>query len=125
MLFVLLVFFAIILIIGGITYCNRCYDSLLACFSWVSGIIVLIILLAWIIISGISHTEIYKNSMQIRYEELEKNKHNEFIINDIMKWNTDIRTGQKYQRDFWYGPFVPNIYDDFKTIEIDESKVEE
>jgi len=67
----------------------------------------------------ISKTKMYQDHLTIKYEQLEANKNNKFIINDIIDWNSEIEFNQKYQRNFWIGPYIPNIYDNYKTIEIE------
>lgn len=64
-------------------------------------------------------TKMYQDQLTIKYEQLEANKNNKFIINDIINWNSDIKFNQKYQKNFWIGPYIPNIYDNYKTIEIE------
>ena len=76
-------------------------------------------------IIGISNlimlTNPYIQSEQIKYEELNKNKNNDYLIDDIMEWNKDVKFGKKYQKDFWIGSYIPNIYDDFQIIETNET----
>ena len=58
-----------------------------------------------------------RTELATRYEQLQKNKDNDYAVDDIMKWNESITINKKYQRDFWIGPYVPNVYDDFDCIE--------
>lgn len=65
------------------------------------------------------HTDYNKNDLQFQYEQLEKNKDNPYITENIIEWNKELIFNQKYQKDFWIGPYISNIYDDYKTIEIE------
>lgn len=65
-------------------------------------------------------SDINKADMQIKYEQLEENKNNPFLVNDIVEWNETIQLKQKYQKNFWIGPYIANIYDDYKTIQVNE-----
>jgi len=81
--------------------------------------------LLWLVIHtvfGISALDTYfikQERLQIQYEELEKNKNNEYIRPEIIAWNRDLRFYQKYEKDFWIGIYIPNIFDQYKTIEVD------
>lgn len=59
-----------------------------------------------------------KQKREIRYEALNNDKDNPFLGEKIAEYNEDIIWYQRYQRDFWIGPFIPNIFDDMKLIEI-------
>ena len=59
-----------------------------------------------------------RKELQIKYEELSKNKHNEYLIEDIIEWNKEIRFGKEFQHDKWIGIYIPNIYDDFEEIDV-------
>lgn len=63
-----------------------------------------------------------QDNKRIYYEELEKNKDNDYLIEDIVEWNQSIQWNQKHQKNFWFGPYIPNIYDQYKTIEIEEKQ---
>ena len=45
---------------------------------------------------------------------------NKEYIDEIQDWNEMIAKGKSLQRDFWVGIFVPNIYDGFEVIDLDE-----
>lgn len=40
------------------------------------------------------------------------------LMNEIQDWNTDLAYFKVIQRDFWVGIYYPNIFDDFKFIEL-------
>lgn len=39
------------------------------------------------------------------------------LFNDISAYNATVAKGKTMQRDFWLGPFYPNIYDDLELID--------
>ena len=39
------------------------------------------------------------------------------VIDEVQMWNKDVRYHQAAQNDFWVGIFIPNVYDEFKTID--------
>lgn len=41
---------------------------------------------------------------------------NKEVIDEIQDWNEDVTYNKNIQRDFWVGIFIPNIYDEFETI---------
>ena len=69
-------------------------------------------------------------AMRVRYESLVYQYENNLYENDndvgkkelmdqIQEWNEEIANGKTYQRDFWVGIFVPNVYDEFDFIEVE------
>lgn len=44
---------------------------------------------------------------------------NEDYIDEIQEWNQYIAKNKTMQRDFWFGVFVPNIFDEFQTIDLE------
>lgn len=83
--------------------------------SWVTIIILSIILIT----TGCAYLgqNFTKQKYEIRYETLNNDKDNPFLGEKIVEYNEDIIWNQRYQKDFWIGPFIPNIYDDMKLIE--------
>lgn len=119
------IFFILLLIaIGIVIYANKHYYT----FDHdIIELIAIIYIIVWIVIHiplGICFlsdvTPMGRSALENKYEELEKNKDNEYLITDIVEWNTTIRFNQKYQKDFWIGVYIPNIYDNYKTIDIKE-----
>ena len=53
---------------------------------------------------------LYENDNDVGKKELMK---------EIQEWNADLANGKTYQRDFWVGIFVPNVYDEFDFIEVE------
>ena len=69
-------------------------------------------------------------AMRVRYESLVYQYENNLYENDndvgkkelmkeIQEWNAYLANGKTYQRDFWVGIFVPNVYDEFDFIEVE------
>ena len=91
--------------------------------------IVAIIMTMILIVSNISiRTNI--PATRVRYESLVYQYENNLYENDndvgkkelmkeIQEWNEDLANGKTYQRDFWVGIFVPNVYDEFDFIEVE------
>lgn len=52
--------------------------------------------------------DLYDNDNDIGKKEL---------FNDISAYNATVAKGKIMQRDFWCGPFYPNIYDDLELID--------
>ena len=44
---------------------------------------------------------------------------NKEYIDEVQAWNEDVIKYKEWQRDFWIGIFIPNIYDDFETIDLE------
>jgi len=63
-------------------------------------------------------TNYNKDELKVKYENLVENKDNEYVVPEIIEWNKDLTVNKKYQRDFWIGPYIPNIYDDLELIEV-------
>ena len=72
----------------------------------------------------------YVERMNVRYETLTYQYENNFydndndvgkyeLMQDIRKWNEDLAGKKVAQHNFWYGIFVPDIYDQFEFIELE------
>lgn len=42
---------------------------------------------------------------------------NKEVIDEIQDWNESITYHKNIQKDFWIGIFIPNVYDQFETID--------
>ena len=42
---------------------------------------------------------------------------NKKVIDEIQDWNENITYYKNLQKDFWVGIFIPNVYDQFETID--------
>lgn len=42
---------------------------------------------------------------------------NKEVIDEIQDWNEDVTYYKNFQKNFWVGIFVPNVYDQFETID--------
>ena len=42
---------------------------------------------------------------------------NKEVIDEIQDWNEDVTYYKNFQKDFWVGIFIPNVYDQFETID--------
>ena len=45
---------------------------------------------------------------------------NKSVIDEIQDWNEDVVSNKALQRNFWIGICIPNIYDDFETIDYEK-----
>lgn len=44
------------------------------------------------------------------------------IITEVKNWNAELIMKKDYQRNFWIGIFIPNIYDELEIIEYSRIK---
>lgn len=45
---------------------------------------------------------------------------NKIVFDEVRAWNKDIVFKKSIQKDFWFGVFYPDIYDQFETIDYEE-----
>lgn len=89
------------------------------------------VLVIMLILLGIEYVgaDQYVESMNVRYETLTYQYENNFydndndvgkyeLMQDIREWNEDLAANKVKQHNFWYGIFVPDIYDQFEFIEL-------
>lgn len=57
--------------------------------------------------------ELYDNDNDIGKKEL---------MNQIQDWNEELAFYKEMQCDFWIGIFIPNVFDQFKYIDLDTMK---
>ena len=117
----------VIIIIAGFVLFTYDLENLGIAISVIGifGIIASVVVLAinYIGIDG------YIAQMNTRYETLVYQYENDIydndndlgkrnLMEDIQRWNEDLAANQKNQNDFWIGIYIPNIYDQFKYIEL-------
>ena len=117
----------VIIVIAGFVLFTFDWENLGITISVIGifGIIASIVVLAinYIGIDG------YIARMNTRYETLVYQYENDIYDNDndlgkrelmvdIQNWNEDLSSRRERQRDFWIGIYIPNIYDQFKYIEL-------
>ena len=62
----------------------------------------------------------YKAETESYYDEF--GLLNKDVIDEIQKWNEDLIFNQEMQDNFWLGIYIPNIYDEFETIDYKTAK---
>ena len=122
------VFFIVISVIGV----ERDWDLLLLTSTVFMAVSVVI---TGISVALIGYNYLHANAnvakYQKRYESLVYQYENDFydndndigkseLINQIEYWNCDLASKKELQRDFWLGIYYPNIYDQFKFVELDK-----
>lgn len=105
--------------------------------DWLGAIgwIIVVVAVVAIVISGVVMIDAYGNAEAMaaknnkRYESLVYQLENNLYDNDndvgkkelynqIREWNEDLAYYQNIQDNFWFGIFHPNVYDQFKFIEL-------
>ena len=41
------------------------------------------------------------------------------LYSEIQEWNKDLALYKAYEKDFWIGIFIPNVFDEFELIELE------
>lgn len=110
--------------------CGGCYDAISNVFELlaiVSGVAVLIMTIA--IGLGNFGADAKAAKYKERYDSLVYQYENEIycdddvvydLLTDIREYNEDVAYYQEIQDDTWLGVFYPDIFDQFKLIELDE-----
>lgn len=103
------------------------YDGMVGT-TCISGIAIILMSIAMLVnYVGIDQ---YVERMNIRYETLTYQYENNFydndndvgkyeLMQDIRGWNEDLAAKKVAQHNFWYGIFVPDIYDQFEFIALE------
>lgn len=107
---------------------KRCGYSWLFITIALISLIVSIVMLVDIIVRN-TNVDAYVAENQMRYEMLVYQYENDIydndndlgkrdLMEDIQEWNEDLAYYREAQDDFWVGIFHPNVYDQFKFIEL-------
>ena len=109
------------------------YDENICFAGWIvsiiAGIVLLIMVISIIDVHSGLNGDIAK--MNERYKALSFKAESDFardelgllnkeIVDEIQNWNEDIVYRREMQDNFWVGVFYPDIYYDFKTIDLNK-----
>lgn len=135
MLLIVIIVFLIIGILGLIAFDNDWFKHEYANYSvYIIGIIATTITIVGIIASGITFAinylgiNGYIEECNKRYETLvfqvENNLYKDDItthelVKDVEKWNCDLANKKINQYDLWIGIYIPDIYNQFEFISLD------
>ena len=99
--------------------------------SAILGAIAIIAVLGSCVIMGVNHigADAEVDQLNVRYETLVYQYENDIYDNDndlgkrelmvdIQEWNENQARRSKLQDNFWVGIYYPNIYDQFKPVEL-------
>ena len=129
MIFWLFVLF-IVICLGLAVYLEKrfCdYSEPFVVIAFISFIVAVIMLI--IIVVNNTNVDAYIAENQMRYDMLVYQYENDIydndndlgkrdLMEDIQDWNEDLAYYREAQDDFWVGIFHPNVYDQFKFIEL-------
>lgn len=124
----MLIILTLILTLIGTIWAFKSTDE-----TWIAGYIIwnlglysLILMLVALpichIITVISEDQFNKKYVELLYKTNGDAYRNEYgmlsedILNDILEVNKHLVNGKNIQRNFWIGAFVPNVYDEYVTI---------
>lgn len=129
----MLFFVFIAILVVSLVIFGKIFDS-----DIISGLCTSLSVLAFIavivslIIMGANHINVdgYVAKMNTRYDILVYQYENNIYDNDndlgkrelmvdIQNWNENLANRREKQDDFWVGIYIPNIYDQFKFIQLD------
>lgn len=126
LLWILLVF--LVLSIIGITYgLNKYIDAL-----WVPCVFVFVVTLLLLVIGLTTYfdaTPGIQASYHQEYKDIMAQLENNFYDNDnevgkreviaeAQAWNKKVVRAKAMEKDFWFGAFYPNVYDQYELIDI-------
>lgn len=105
-------------------------DDIIECSGWVtvvvSGIIIAIMFMVFAcdyigVNAQVEKTKEQYNAITYKVESGacrdEFGLLNKEVIDEIQDWNESITYYKNIQKDFWIGIFIPNVYDQFETID--------
>ena len=67
-----------------------------------------------------NNLEITKTRLDAKYEQLQQNKNNDYLIQDIIDWNKDLAFNKKYNDNIWIGITIPKYFSDYDYITPDK-----
>lgn len=121
-----MIFWLIVLsIVVCLRFCDRSWLFIAIAFM---SLIASIVMLVEIVVRN-TNVDAYIAENQMRYEMLVYQYENDIydndndlgkrdLMEDIQEWNEDLAYYREAQDDFWVGIFYPNVYDQFKFIEL-------
>ena len=105
-------------------------NGAIECYGWVTVVVSGFIMAIMIIVFACNYigvnAQVEKNKEQynaITYKVESGACRDEFgllnkeVIDEIQDWNEDVTYYKNLQKDFWIGIFIPNVYDQFETID--------
>ena len=105
-------------------------NGLFKCYGWITTLIsgfimlIMIVCITSVYIQANARVEKLKETYNALTYKVESDAcRDEFgllnkeIIDEIQEWNEDITYSKNIQRNFWIGIFIPNVYDQFETID--------
>lgn len=130
----MLFFVFIAILIASLVIFDKMFDSdLIAGICGVLAVLAIIAVVASLIIMGINYIGVdgYIARMNTRYDTLVYQYENDIydndndlgkreLMEDIQSWNEDLANRRVKQDDFWVGIYIPNIYDQFKLIQLEK-----
>lgn len=115
-----------------IWWCN-CSSDAIEFITESLTVVAVIALIVMIVIMCFCHigNDGYVAAMHERYESLTYQYENDIydndndvgkreLMTDIQDWNEDLASRKENQDDFWIGIFIPDIYDQFEFIELED-----
>lgn len=94
-----------------------------------SGVVVVIMLCSIIsnnVNAGGERASLEEQYKSLRYKVESDSCRDEFgiinkqFVDEVQSWNMDCAKYKRLQNNFWIGIFIPNIYDDFDTINLED-----
>lgn len=132
-LFVIILVVGIGFIVAGYKFSPYAYDGHFIIAGTCIVIVSSIVLIVMMFIIGSNHINIdatieknKETQKAIEYKVTSGACRDEFgllskeVIDEVQKWNEDIRYCQRAQDDFWVGIFYLNIYDQFEIIDYEK-----
>lgn len=133
MIIVVVAILACVLFAVGYVFKDDCDWLDLSVISSAFGLILAGVLCVMLVIAGISNfgAEGQASANRQTYDSLVYQLENDLYDNDndlgkkelynqIQEWNEDLARSKAMQRNFWFGCFYPNIYDELEFIDLSD-----